>query len=171
MDIDNSIKSLQYINNEGSKLFLKGGEASGHFWQLEGKQDVIYLAEGFATAASINEVTNCLTYIGFSASNLPKVAKQLRDKFGIKSQIVIVGDNDKNGVGKKYAEQAAQDIGARCIIPEIEGDANDYLMAGHDLLQLLKPKESGYLIFLMYIYNRIQAHCNSLSLHTEKHND
>lgn len=156
LDTNGDIKSLQYIAVDSGKMFLKGGATSEGFWFLDGKSDTIYLAEGFATAASINEVSGCVTYIGYSASNLPKVAKILRDKYGNQAKIVIVGDNDKNGVGKKYAEQAAQDIGASVIIPPIEGDANDYLMAGHDLSALLTPKSYGYLRYLNDILSDIK---------------
>lgn len=131
------ISSLQYISPDGSKLFFKGGEVAGKYWRLDGNNDVIYICEGFATAASIHRVTNSTTYMAFSASNIPKVAKVLREKHGIAQVFVVVADNDKSGVGLKYANEVT---GVRIVMPDIEGmDANDYEQSGHDLAALLKP--------------------------------
>jgi KaiC/GvpD/RAD55 family RecA-like ATPase len=61
--------------------------------------------------------------------------------------ICIVADNDASGVGQRYAEQASAKFGVRMTMPPIEGDANDYVKAGHDLALLLKPQiATDYLI-------------------------
>jgi KaiC/GvpD/RAD55 family RecA-like ATPase len=99
---------------------------------------VLYVAEGFATAATIHETTGRPCVAAFSASSLVPVTGSLREMFGAAQDIVIVADHDKHGVGQKYADQASAKFGARVIIPPIEGmDANDYAQAGHDLVGLL----------------------------------
>ena len=75
-DTQNKIHSLQYINQDGSKKFLKGGEKQGNFFLIT-KDDAnnknlkqekeIYLAEGFATAASIHQATNKPVAVCFDA--------------------------------------------------------------------------------------------------------
>jgi len=156
LDKGGRLCSLQYIDPAGGKLFHKGGEAGGKFWLVgtPGGAGEIYVSEGFATAATIHETTERPCFIAFSASSLPAVVESLREMHGIAQEIVIVADHDKNGIGKKYAEQAAAKSGARVIVPPIEGmDANDYAQAGHDLRALLaKSSDSGVIDKLRVVF-------------------
>lgn len=132
---DGALTSLQYIEPEGGKLYHSGGQTGGCFWMI-GTMDepgVVYVAEGFATAATIHEATNRPCAVAYSASNLPAVAEALG------GHVTIVADNDASGVGQKYADQASAKFGARVVMPPIDGDANDYVQAGHDLKTLLMP--------------------------------
>lgn len=138
-DTDGSISSLQYIDKDGGKLYHPGGQTGGKFWML-GTMDepgTLYVAEGFATAATIHETTNRPVVIAYSASNLVPVTGKLREMYGATQELVIVADNDKSGVGQRYAEQACAKHGARMVMPPEPGDANDYAQAGHDLAGLL----------------------------------
>ena len=145
------LSSLQYISADGEKKYHPGAATGNCFWSIgttdylgqPGKSTAVYLAEGFATAATIHEVTNAAVFVAYSASNLVPVAGILREQY---NDLVIVADNDASGVGQRYAEQAAAKYGARVIIPPINGDANDYAQAGHDLSALLVPKSDGWLI-------------------------
>jgi hypothetical protein len=99
----------------------------------------VYIAEGFATAATIHEVTGRPCVVAYSASNLVPVTGSIRELVGIAAPITIVADNDTSGTGQKYADQASAKHGARVVMPPIPGDANDYVQAGHDLKALLNP--------------------------------
>lgn len=139
---DGALTSLQYIDPEGGKLYHSGGQTGGCFWMI-GTMDepgVVYVAEGFATAATIHEATNRPCAVAYSASNLPAVAEALG------GDVTIVADNDASGVGQKYADQAAAKHGARVVIPPALGDANDYAQAGGDLTALLTPAVDDWLI-------------------------
>ncbi len=141
-DSDGVLASLQYIDAEGGKLYHPGGSVSGKFGMI-GTMDVpgvLYVAEGFATAATIHEVSGRPVIVAYSASNLVPVTGTLREIHGQAQDIVIVADNDASGVGQKYAEQACAKYGARMVMPSIQGDANDYAQAGHDLAGLLNPQ-------------------------------
>jgi phage/plasmid primase-like uncharacterized protein len=141
-DADGALSSLQYIDADGGKLYHPGGSVGGKFC-LIGTLDVpgvLYVAEGFATAATIHEVSNRPVIVAYSASNLVPVTGTLRDLYGQAQDIVIVADNDASGVGQKYAEQACAKYGARMVMPSVLGDANDYAQAGHDLAGLLNPQ-------------------------------
>jgi KaiC/GvpD/RAD55 family RecA-like ATPase len=99
----------------------------------------LYIAEGFATAATIAEVTGQPCAVAYSASNLVPVTGILKEDHPT-LDICIVADNDASKIGKHYAEQACSKVKVRMIMPPIEGmDANDYVQAGHDLALLLKP--------------------------------
>lgn len=145
---DGGISSLQYIDAEGGKLYHAGGQTGGCYWMIGTLDDpgVLYVAEGFATAATIHEVTNRPCIVAYSASNLVPVTGTLRDTLGTGQEIVIVADNDASGTGQKYADQAAAKYGAKAITIPTEGDANDYVVAGHDLKILLQPQVTDWLV-------------------------
>lgn len=139
-DEDGQLCTLQYIDNDKGKLYHQGGQSGGKFWMVGSMDEsgVLYVAEGFATAATIHETTNRPCVVAYSASSLVPVTGSLREMYGSSQDIVIVADHDKHGVGQKYADQACAKYGARCVMPPIEGmDANDYAQAGHDLSALL----------------------------------
>ena len=147
-DPDGTISSLQYIDHQGGKLYHPGGQTGGKFWQI-GTMDepgTLYVAEGFATAATIHETTHRPVAVAYSASNLVPVTGTLREMYGIAQDIVIVADHDQSGVGQRYAEQASAKFGARMVMPPTLGDANDYAQAGHDLAGLLMPVKDDWLI-------------------------
>lgn len=147
-DQDGTLSTLQYIDEDGGKLYHSGGQTGGKYWMV-GTMDepgTLFVAEGFATAATIHETTNRPVVVAYSASNLVPVTGILREVHGASQDIVIVADNDKSGVGQRYAEQASAKFGARMVMPPIEGDANDYAQAGQDLASLLLPPQNNWLI-------------------------
>ena len=150
--IDGKLATLQYIGADGQKLYHAGGSTNGKF-AIIGSMDepgILYIAEGFATAATIHEETGRPCCVAYSASNLVPVTGQIREKFGLGQEIIIVADNDKSGIGLRYAEQAAAKFGARFILPPNEGeDINDYRLAGGDVKQLLRPSENLEIISKM----------------------
>jgi putative DNA primase/helicase len=148
LNSDGTISSLQYIDADGGKLYHSGGQVGGKFWML-GTLDQpgkLYVAEGFATAATIHEVTGRPCVVAYSASNLPATMAELRAALGGHQEIVIVADNDRSGTGQMYADQAAAKHGARVVMPPEIGDANDWYTSGHDLLLLLEPPMEEWLI-------------------------
>lgn len=148
---DGELRSLQYIAHDGGKLYHPGGQTGACFWQIgsaEGAQR-LFIAEGFATAATIHEATGQPCLVAYSASNLVPVSGAAREQFGAMHDIIVVADNDASGTGQKYADQAAAKFGVSVITPPQPGDANDYAMSGGDLAELLTPTQAaddGWLI-------------------------
>jgi putative DNA primase/helicase len=147
-DQDGTLATLQYIDHEGGKLYHPGGQTGGKFWMVGSLDEpgTLFVAEGFATAATIHETTNRPVVVAYSASNLVPVTGTLREMYGAAQDIVIVADHDQSGVGQRYAEQASAKYGARMVMPPTLGDANDYAQAGHDLAGLLMPIKDDWLI-------------------------
>ena len=147
-DSDGTLATLQYIDHEGGKLYHPGGQTGGKFWMVGSLDEpgTLFVAEGFATAATIHETTDRPVVVAYSASNLVPVTGTLREMYGATQDIVIVADHDNSGVGQRYAEQASAKFGARMVMPPILGDANDYAQAGHDLAGLLMPVKDDWLI-------------------------
>lgn len=140
---DGSLNSIQYISSDGTKRFHTGASTKDGHWMvgsLDGHDGTVYIAEGFATAATIYEVTGSPCYIAYSSGNLPSIAQVVKSRHN--NPIAIVGDNDEHGAGQLKAEEAARVISARCIVPPTPGDANDYYLAGEDLKALLAPPKA-----------------------------
>lgn len=137
---DGELSSIQYIDHAGGKLYHPGGQTGSMFWLVGSMDDasVLYIAEGFATAATIAEVTGQPCAVAYSASNLVPVTGILKEGHPT-LDICIVADHDASGVGQRYAEQASAKYGVRMVTPPVLGDANDYVQAGHDLALLLNP--------------------------------
>jgi hypothetical protein len=106
----------------------------------------VYIAEGVATAASIHAATNQPCVIAYSANNLESVAVMVRGIAGQARDLVVVADNDDSGTGEREGRKAAAESGARFVMPPMLGDANDYAQGGGDLLALLAPPASDWLI-------------------------
>lgn len=149
MDEAGEIRSIQYISHSGEKLYHSGAPTRGTFFQIGDAEGPgpIYIAEGFATAATVHETMRRPCVAAFSASALVSVTGIIRTFYGKQQEIVIVADNDQSQVGQRYAEQASAKYGARMVMPpEIGQDANDYALAGGDLQSLLMPPEEDWLI-------------------------
>jgi putative DNA primase/helicase len=153
---EGELASLQYIDDkdsQGEKRYHSGGQTGGMFWML-GTLDVpgvLYIAEGFATAATIHQTTNRPCVVSYSAGSLVPVTGSLREQMP-NQELVIVADNDKSGIGQRYAEQASAKYGARMILIPTPGDANDYVQAGNDLLMLLVPPKSDIITKLKAVF-------------------
>jgi phage/plasmid primase-like uncharacterized protein len=142
---DGCLCSLQYIAHDGSKLYHAGGKTSGAFWVLGAldSAQAVYIAEGFATAATIHEATGAPCVVAYSASNLVPVSGFWREKMGALFDLVVVADHDTSGTGQKYADQCAAKYGARVVMPPEHGDVNDFKANGGDVGALLSPSKDS----------------------------
>lgn len=78
MDPAGNILSLQRIFPNGEKRFLTGGTVKGGFFRIPGNDATIYICEGFATGATIHEISGATVYIAFNAGNLLPAAKAIK---------------------------------------------------------------------------------------------
>lgn len=147
-DAAGQLISLQYISHLGDKQYHGLAKTHGGFYAVGGLSDtgVLYIAEGFATAATVHEQTGRPCVAAFSASNLVHVAKAMRDRYPDRS-IVIIADNDAHGVGREKAEQACALTGATYVMPPTVGmDANDWVQAGGSIEDIvggvIKPADN-----------------------------
>ena len=140
--VGDRLTSLQYIDGDGTKCFHAGGEVAAGYYMIPAAQHesrTLYICEGYATGASIAEATGAAVVVALNAGNLLKVAPWIRTQLP-DGDLVIVADNDANGVGQEKAHEAAALSGARVIVPPEEGDANDYAQRGRDLAALLTQR-------------------------------
>ena len=143
---DGGLSSLQYIS-ETEKRYHPGGATKSCSWTLgEVTPGPIFVAEGYATAATVHEVSGRPCVVAYSANNLVDVVRQAREVYGQTHEIVIVADNDESGVGRNKADQASAKYGGRIVMPPDIGDANDYQQDGGDLAGLLFPPADDWLV-------------------------
>ena len=95
MDAANNLQSLQRVYPDGTKRFLVGGKVSGGQFIIQGQPEKpVAVCEGFATGTSIHIATGWTVYVAFSANNLARVAKTVKERLPDKT-IIICGDNDE----------------------------------------------------------------------------
>lgn len=134
-NLRNEIRNLQFIHPDGEKIFQKGGQLKGLFCRLNGyhHSDTVILAEGFATGASLNEITGHTVIVCFGASNLLTVAELFAEQREINRnvQFVVAADNDwKNSLKERpcrnsgiyYGKQAADVLHCKMICPPLSID-------------------------------------------------
>jgi len=92
---DGQIQSVQIINPEGKKRFLKGCKMAGCYSTI-GKpiNKTIVIVEGWATGMSVHMATGQAVAVSFSSGNLPKVARLMRQKYPT-FRIILAPDNDQ----------------------------------------------------------------------------
>lgn len=124
---DQVIVNLQFIDAEGNKRFLSGGQKKGCFAVIGTLGERLLICEGWATGASLQEHTGHCVVVALDAGNLSPVAEEWR-KLSPDAEIIIMGDHDESGKGQSEARKAALAIGGRYIIPPTPGhDWNDVL--------------------------------------------
>lgn len=137
-DVSGNIRSLQRVYPNKDKYMMKGGEKRGNFHMLGSVfTEPTYIAEGYATAATIYEITKKSVVVAFDAGNIKPVIDNIRDA-GNSCQLIIAADNDASQAGIKAAEKAAEgQYGIKVIQPQLNGssgsDFNDLFVAQGEL--------------------------------------
>lgn len=120
------LQSVQWIDNDGGKLFLKGGRAKGAVFAIGPRFGTTWLCEGYATSLSIGESLKTMyrsdrIVCCFSAHNLKEVA------LATAGACYVLADNDKpDCYGRQAGQEAAKASGKPWVAPEVPGeDWND----------------------------------------------
>ena len=133
--VDGQLVGAQSIGPDGRKSFPRGCRWGGGMYLMTGRiptrgtLDTIVIAEGYATAATIHELTGLPVAAALTAGNLETVARGCRERHP-GADIYIAGDNDhqkerelgpdgrpKKNVGREAATKAAQAAGAATVLP------------------------------------------------------
>ena len=142
-DASGELHSLQFIDADSTKQFLKGGMLRGCFFGIGEPNGTVCIAEGYATAASIFEATDHAVAVAFNAANMEPVAISVRTQFP-DARLVLCADNDihpdgKPNTGVIAAERAARAVGGLVAVPVLDGvkcDFNDLAQrAGAEAVQ------------------------------------
>lgn len=121
-DINGEFQTLQYITPDGDKYLYANAPKQGHFHVVGGmlndRQNIL-LAEGYATARSLNMATGYPVVMTVDAGNMVHVAKIIKGKYPA-SDLFMMADFDhakKNNIGLLMAEKASELTGGRVFYP------------------------------------------------------
>lgn len=112
-DDDGNVKTLQLIDEDGRKTYLKGGAKRGLIWRPEGLEvrsndiTAVGLAEGVATALSVTALYGVPCCAGMDANNLEGGMLALRRCYPM-ARITIFADRDPSGIGREKAINASR---------------------------------------------------------------
>ena len=118
----------QFIDDDGKKKFSYQLPVIGNFSVIGGPiKDFAYIAEGWATAATVHEATGKPCVFALNAGNIVPVIEALQDARP-NTELVIAGDNDD--AGRKECERAFTERGVEYLLPEQDGwDYSDLWVA------------------------------------------
>ena len=134
--INGEIKTLEFIDAQGRKRFMKDTSKSGSYWMTRfydsfEASPIIAIAEGVATALSIDLVEGIPCVAAMDAGNLVSVAKHWASQFPTK-KFLIMADNDQKGI--EYGKAARAAIGGELHIAPVNDEitASFQAMTGSD---------------------------------------
>lgn len=146
----------QRISPDGQKRFSKGLAKDGAFGVC-GKlgSGKVFVAEGWATAASVAMAMQGNAVFALDAGNLPKVCEALSEAFP-QVELVVAADNDEPGIkaakasGQRWAAPAQKDadwndifvsLGSEAVRDGLQGAKREAgLFTRVDQLQMTTPK-------------------------------
>ena len=123
-DVTGRLVNIQRIDGHGNKRFLKDGQVAGCF-SLVGAPNLpmsgkLYIAEGWATAATIHAQTRCPVAAAMNCGNLKPVALALQAILP-DIDLIVAADNDHRSpvnLGMAKATEAAQAVGGGLVWPQ-----------------------------------------------------
>ncbi|MDY0185564.1 MAG: toprim domain-containing protein [Desulfuromonadaceae bacterium] len=113
--VGGALIGLQFISADGSKRFLSGTASKANLCQIGTITDLVLIAEGYATAASLHAATGYPCAVSFSAGNLRPVAEAIQAQHP-QTTIIICADADP--VGMAAAQEAAESVNGFWVAPD-----------------------------------------------------
>lgn len=119
-DATGKLTSLQFIDGEGNKRFLREGKIAGSYCILSDHPNgPLVICEGIATGLSIYEATGYAVVCAMNCGNLLAVAQTMR-QLHPNRDIIIAADDDSRTTGNPgltHAHAAVLAIDARMAVP------------------------------------------------------
>lgn len=125
------------VSAEKKGLYL--GRRTGCYFAIGSPKgsEVLCIAEGFATGASIHEAPGLPVAVAFNAGNLEPVTKALRKKFPDMPMVICTDDDlkTKGNPGRAKGAAAALAVGGITVLPVFQGDRKEESTDFNDLHQ------------------------------------
>lgn len=132
-DVVGALKTLQFIlpypKDGKDKLFVRSGQKSGTFFTMGDlrRAHMALIVEGYATGASVYEITGLPTVVAFDAGNLEAVTVALRSAHP-RLRLLVCGDNDAHThKGAANPGMEAAQAAARAVIGGVGWCVPDFL--------------------------------------------
>jgi putative DNA primase/helicase len=133
---------LQFIMPDGSKKFKTGTTVTGCYHAMGKPDGRILIAEGYATGATLHEVTGHAVACAFTAGNLKPEAEALKRKYP-GAVLVVCADDDhaiEGNPGLIKATEAAQAVNGLLAEPCFPATRGAKDTGFNDLARLEGPK-------------------------------
>ncbi|WP_298439196.1 DUF3631 domain-containing protein [Geobacter sp.] len=141
-DSTGTMHGLQFILSDGTKRFKAGTALTGCYHIIGQANGKILIAEGYATGATLHEITGHAVACAFTAGNLKPVAEALRAKFP-DTVLVLCADDDHvtNGnPGLTKATEAARAVSGLLAVPRFPATRTENDTDFNDLARLARPE-------------------------------
>ena len=134
-DIDGHFKSFQWIAPDGTKRYFPGAPTGGGFFSIGLDTDgPILLCEGYATGATLHELTGLAVACAMNCHNMVTCAPLLRKKYPQRPILVMADDDSrtKGNPGMTKAQEAMRQGKLNAVLsppfrrPEDGTDWNDF---------------------------------------------
>ena len=137
-----TLHGLQFILPDGTKRFKSGTVVTGRYHAIGEVNGTILITEGYATGATLVEITGHAVACAFTAGNLQPVAEALRAKHP--EAVMIVCADDDHGTegnpGLTKATTAAQAMGSILAVPRFPATRTEKDTDFNDLARLAGPE-------------------------------
>jgi len=123
-NIEGELQAIQCIQADGTKKIYGPKKGNFHVIGVIEAESPIFIAEGYATAASIHQSINSPVVVAFDCGNLKSVVSRLREKYPY-AKLLIAADDDREtpgNPGKSRAKEAATAYGCTVITPFFPSD-------------------------------------------------
>lgn len=113
------LHGLQFILPDGTKRFKSGTALSGCYHLIGNPTGRILIAEGYATGATLHEITSHAVACAFTVGNLKPVTEALRQKYP-DAILVICADDDhltEGNPGLTKAIETAEAVSGLLVVP------------------------------------------------------
>lgn len=123
---DGTLWALQTINQQGTKLYPKFGRKAGCCHLIGSEQaspEVVAVAEGYATAASVYEMTGWPVAVALDVGNMARVAPPLMTMYP-RSRLLLCGDDDpdtEDNPGRTKTQALADELRCAVAFPSMPG--------------------------------------------------
>lgn len=128
-------------NGRNKEFWPPGMAMKGHYFIIGGSPDQILLvAEGYATAATLHQATNLPVAVAFNANNLLPVAENLKKRYR-KARLLICADDDyltEGNPGVKCAQSAALAVSGEWVAPVFTVDRDGKKLTDYNDLMALE---------------------------------
>ncbi|HTP64636.1 MAG TPA: AAA family ATPase [Geobacteraceae bacterium] len=141
-DTRGELHGLQFIMPDGTKRFKSGTALTGCYHAMGKPGGRILIAEGYATGATLYEVTGHAVACAFTAGNLKAVAEALKQKYP-DAALVICADDDhatEGNPGLAKATEVALAVDALLAVPNFPPKRGNQDTDFNDLARLSGAK-------------------------------
>jgi len=133
-----TMHGLQFILPDGTKRFKSGTAVTGCYHAIGQANGRILIAEGYATGATLHEITGHVVACAFTAGNLKPVAEALRSKFP-DTVLILCADDDhttEGNPGMTKATEAAMVVSGLLAVPRFPATRTEKDTDFNDLARL-----------------------------------